>query len=530
MGCAVADTKTARLEGADWQVASRSRAADTDSKVLSDELPVTTLEIINSMEQGILVWSKCGQCEMHNDRVFEILELRKDDLFEGRIRTEFLQLAVSRGEITAETAQQTEARFHESEPFAFDRQLPSGRVVNTTARPMSSGRFVVTFSDVSKDRKNEDQLVAAKRQAEQAVEQARKSLILEKARRRQTRLLSEFDEWLHCCKSLDELLRVLGIFMERLLPGSSGQLYVYSNSRDVLDGKCSWNSDSVLEFIHPDDCWSLRRGRPYAYGTGKVDLSCGHVDADGGADAIGEYLCIPILAHGDTVGLMHIRYATGSNMLKGSPDKSGSVSTTQQFAIQCAEHISLAIANVKLRDQLQDQSTKDSLTGLFNRRYFLDSVRSVIGHADRKNSKFSVLTIDADNFKRFNDNHGHDAGDLVLRMIAKSMLANCDAGRVPCRLGGEEFAILLPNSDMADAQNFAEHLRKSVESQVVRYSGADLPKVTVSIGVSEYPAHGNDPQELLKAADVALYDAKAKGRNQTQIPRGVFEKQASSAA
>ena len=90
---------------------------------------------------------------------------------------------------------------------------------------------------------------------------------------------------------------------------------------------------------------------------------------------------------------------------------------------------------------------------------------------------------------------------------------------VPCRLGGEEFAILLPNSDMAEAQAFAEHLRKSVEGQVVRYSGADLPKVTVSIGVAEYPAHGTEPQELLKAADVALYDAKSKGRNQTRVPK-----------
>jgi diguanylate cyclase (GGDEF)-like protein len=498
----------------DWEV-----AGGTDVPELSEaEVSLTIHEIINSMEQGVLVWSKCGRCEMHNERVFDILELRSDDIFEGRIRKEFLELAVKRGEITADVAAQTEARFHESSPFAFDRQLPSGRVVNTTARPMRSGRFVVTFSDITEARHNQKQLRAAKLEAEQASENARKSLVLEKARRRQTRLLSEFDEWLHCCKSLDELLRVLGIFMERLLPGSSGQLYVYSNSRDVLDGKCSWNADSLLEFIEPDDCWSLRRGRPYSYGTSDVNLTCTHVDDDGGVETIGEYLCIPILAHGDTVGLMHIRYAKGSNMLKGNDTADAQVSTTHQFAIQCAEHISLAIANVKLRDQLQDQSTKDSLTGLFNRRYFLDSMRSAIAHAERKDAKLAVLTIDADNFKRFNDNHGHDAGDLVLRMISKSMMASCEGGQVPSRLGGEEFAILLPDMDVDKAVEFAEEFRRTIEAQVVRYAEADLPQVTVSLGVSEYPTHGTEPQELLKTADVALYHAKARGRNQTCVP------------
>ncbi len=503
----------------DWQVASSAPSFGGGGRDKS----VTTHEIINSMEQGILVWSADGVCEMHNDRVFELLELRRDDLFAGRTRIEFHELAVKRsGLITdltgPEIVRQVEVMYSKGEPFDLDWPMPSGRIVAATARPMDGHRFVVTFSDVTETRKAQQLLTDAKSEAEEASEKANRALALEKSRRRQTRLLSEFDEWLHCCKSLDELLRVLGIFMERLLPGSSGQLYVYSNSRDVLDGKCSWKTKGALEFIRPDDCWSLRRGRPYSYGTGDVDLTCTHVDDDGGADRIGEYLCIPILAHGDTVGLMHIRYPLGSNMLKGTDNQNSNVSTTHQFAIQCAEHISLAIANVRLRDQLQDQSTKDSLTGLFNRRYFMDSMRSAIGHAERKGERMSILTLDADHFKRFNDNHGHDAGDLVLRMISKSMMSACNSGQVPCRLGGEEFAILLPNSEIEKAQIFAEELRKTIEGQTVRYSGSDLPKVTVSIGVSEYPTHGTEPQGLLKTADVALYTAKAEGRNRICTP------------
>jgi diguanylate cyclase (GGDEF)-like protein len=383
---------------------------------------------------------------------------------------------------------------------------------------MSSGRFVVTFSDVTEARTRQQELKTAKMKAEQAVEQSRKSLELEKARRLQMRMLSEFDEWLHCCKSLNELLRVLEIFMQRLLPGSSGQLYVYSNSRDVLDGRCSWNCEDLLDFMEADDCWALRRGRPYSYGTGKVDLTCNHVEARRPGEDLGEYLCIPILAHGDTVGLMHVRYPPGANKLRHANSTDGKVSVTQQFATQCAEHISLAIANVKLRDELQDQSTKDALTGLYNRRYFLESVRSTITQANRKNGVFSILTLDSDNFKKFNDMHGHDAGDLVLRMIADRMMESSKNGEVSCRLGGEEFAILLPDARIAEAESFANKLREHISEQVVRYSGADLPNVTVSIGIAEYPAHGTEPQELLKAADVALYQAKAEGRNRVCTP------------
>jgi|GEM_PF-1520322 len=346
-----------------------------------------------------------------------------------------------------------------------------------------------------------------------AVEQTQKSLALEKARRRQTRLLSEFDEWLHSCKSLEELLRVLEIFMPRLLPKSSGQLFVYSNSRDLLDGKCQWGTHSIPEYIQADECWALRRGRSFAYGHGDVDILCHHVESDPSATDLGEYLCIPILAHGDTVGLMHVRYASGSQLLKSQDPGQRRRSMTHQFAVQCGEHISLAIANVKLRDQLQDQSRKDPLTGLYNRRYFLDCFRAAINHSERRKKELSVLTLDADHFKRLNDTHGHDAGDHALRWIAKHIEDACENDEISCRLGGEEFAILLPNSNLESARRFAENLRAGLEEQCPTYAGTTLPSVTVSIGIAEYPANGREPQALLKVADRALYQAKADGRN-----------------
>lgn len=362
------------------------------------------------------------------------------------------------------------------------------------------------LNDVTEQKAREDALA-------EAVQQAKSSLALEQARRRQSRLLSEFDEWLHSCKSIDELLRVLEIFMPRLLPGSAGQLFIYSNSRDVLDGQCRWSTPSLPDYIHADDCWALRRGRPFNYGHGEVDILCRHVEQDEHSKEIGEYLCIPILAHGDTVGLMHIRYAMGSSVLKSKDPGNRRRTLTHQFATQCGEHISLAIANVKLRDQLQDQSRKDPLTGLANRRYFLDCFRSAIHHAQRSDGTLSLLTLDADHFKKLNDLHGHDAGDHALRMISKQMQDACDGDQIACRLGGEEFAILLPGAALAEATAFAERLRADIGTNTLTYAGAPLPNITVSLGVSEYPTHGSEPQVLLRQADRALYRAKSMGRD-----------------
>ena len=470
-------------------------------------------EIINSMEQGVLVWSAEGVCLMHNNRIFDVLELRADDIYLGCTRQEFLDMAVKRGEITQERMDKTEGRFKAAAPFAFDRQMPSGRVVTTNARPMEHGGFVVTFTDVTAARRNEAALADAKQQAEDAEQMAREALEGEQARQHESRQLSELDEWLQCCKSLDELFTVVSSFMAKLLPGTTGELYIYSNSRDVLDGACYWNGGGGLEHIAPDACWALRRGRPYEFGVGTIDFECDHV-TEQGVDVTGSrYLCVPIVAHGDTVGLLHIRFGAGDH---GNPH-----TDLHQFAIQCGEHISLAIANVKLRDELRDQSTRDPLTGLYNRRYFIEMLRSEIGRAARSDDELGLVTFDADNFKAFNDNHGHDAGDMVLRAIGDTVQHMFKNRETACRYGGEEFAVLVPQTSLAEATEIAETLRQAIEAVRIRYGNDELPKVTISAGVSVYPAHGRLPQDLLKAADAALYQAKADGRNCVAVaPQG----------
>ena len=497
-------------EGADSRHANESNI-----EPLKDE-GHNALQIIESMEQGVVVWSVDGRCTMYNERIFDVLELSSDDVWVGMERREFLEMSAQRGEFAPSVVEQTERNFKRAAPFSFDRALPSGRVVVSTSRPKASGGFVVTFTDVTEMRRKEAELAEAKRQAEQAQATAQNALDDERSRKREARMLSELGEWLQSCKSLAELFDVISRFMAKLFPGSSGELYIYSNSRDVLDGSCSWNSETLKAHIQPDDCWALRRGRMYKFGAGSVNFTCNHANEIPAESDSVRYLCLPIIAHGDTVGLLHIRFDR-------ERDDEGALIPFDEgvhaFAIQCSEQISLAIANVKLRDELRDQSTKDPLTGLYNRRYFLERCRTEIGHAERYNQSIGLISIDADNFKMFNDNHGHDAGDVVLRTIADQMETLFDQDEVVSRFGGEEFSILLPNTSSDTAMEKAELLRGVVEQSVIRYGDKALPKITISVGLAMYPGAGTTPLELLKSADEALYAAKDGGKNRVVMSK-----------
>ena len=471
----------------------------------NDALLAQMRDVLNQMEQGILVWSSDGVCTLHNERIFQVLELGPHDLCVGMTREAFLSITVAQGVITADRKAGVQQLFTTGQPFHFDRDMASGKVINSFARPLRDGGYVVTFTDVTQFRRDAADLAAAKHQAEEAEQQAKAMLAKEQQWRTEAKALAELDEWLQCCKSLEELFTVVSKFMTKALPNTQGELYIYSNSRDVLDGACSWGDAHLQEHIAPDSCWALRRGRGYRFDADGFSFECGHVRDHPILRTVEDALCIPIVAHGDTVGLLHVTYPPETP--KDAAEKGF------ELALQCGEHISLAIANVKLRDELHDQSTRDPLTRLFNRRYFLEALRAEHTMAARKNTPFSILSFDADKFKAFNDNHGHDAGDMVLRAIGDKMQEVFRNGETPCRFGGEEFSVLLPGADQATAANMAEALRLAIEDTSIRYGAATLPRVTVSIGTASYPDHGELPQDLLTAADRALYAAKAAGRN-----------------
>lgn len=342
----------------------------------------------------------------------------------------------------------------------------------------------------------------------------KKSLVENERLNAATRTLSELSEWLQSAKSETELYGMISSVLGRLMPECKGSLFIYANSRDVLEVATEWNGQSRTASIHPDDCWSLRRGHAYVHGTSEIEFHCDHVH-DGIND---NYCCIPIVAHGDTVGLLHLEYTLDAS--ETADEAKSRFADRARLGLACAEHLSIAIANMKLREGLRDQSVRDVLTGLNNRRYLLEMARRELLRAERNKSPVSVVTLDVDHFKSFNDNHGHDAGDTVLRHVGEILRALFTDDAVPCRFGGEEFVVLLPNTDLEEAAVRAEELRAKIEALTIRYAEGHLPRVTISAGVASFPEAGGNFTELLRVADDALYRAKQSGRNRVEKPGG----------
>ena len=173
--------------------------------------------------------------------------------------------------------------------------------------------------------------------------------------------------------------------------------------------------------------------------------------------------------------------------------------------------------------RLRELSVRDSLTGLFNRRYMEETLKKEIYRAERKKRNVSVVITDLDGFKTVNDTYGHGLGDAVLIQVADLLQSGIRNGDVACRYGGDEFVLILPECSLADTKVRAETLRENIGHTLYRQDEYELGTVTVSIGVSAYPENGSSPEELLAAADKALYIAKKSGRNRVVGFEGQIE-------
>lgn len=466
-------------------------------------------EIIDSMEQGFIVWSDGGVCELVNSRYYQLMNQGEDYLHVGMRRSQYFRGMIERGDATTEMIEQLEKRLETREPFSIERQTASGAMVAVYIRPMKTGGHVVTYTDITETKKSQKALQKAMERAEKAELKARQALQLEQERKEESGALAELSDWLQCCKSIDELYEIVRQAMAAMFADSSGQLFIYSNSRDMLDGAVTWGDAELIRHIQPQDCWSLRRGRRFEYGDGVVNFPCNHVQADAVPD---KYLCLPIIAQGDTVGLLHIAFSAQQD--EPPPISENLIA----FAQRCSEQISMAIANVKLRDELHEQSTRDPLTGLYNRRYFLERSRAAVSMAARDEGTVSLISFDADDFKTYNDSYGHDAGDYLLCQVSELTRRYFNDDEVCSRIGGEEFSILIPDCDAAKATTRAREFIQTIETQDFRYRDQLLPKVTVSAGVASFPEHATSLQDLTRLADIAMYDAKELGKNQVCLP------------
>lgn len=313
-------------------------------------------------------------------------------------------------------------------------------------------------------------------------------------------LLAKMGELLQSCVSKDEVFAAALGYAPRIFPARRGALALLNAERSLAEVAGSWNECHLATAAFElSSCWALRTGHPHLVIAGDTTAPCEHASG-----VKTTYLCVPILAQGEALGVLHFQATEG---MAAVADSEMSLQTT--FAGQ----IGLSVANIRLREALRSQSIKDPLTGLYNRRFLTEMMDREIRRAARAEQSLGVLMLDLDHFKKFNDTYGHDAGDTILREAASFLTRSIRIEDTVCRFGGEEFVIILPTADLNAAHTRAERIRSKLHELTVLHQGQSLGMITVSVGIATLPQHGTSAKELLEAADAALYRAKRGGRD-----------------
>ncbi len=177
----------------------------------------------------------------------------------------------------------------------------------------------------------------------------------------------------------------------------------------------------------------------------------------------------------------------------------------------------MALSNLKLREALREQSIRDSLTGLYNRRYMEAVLKQQLIRVTRQLHPLGIIMIDIDNFKNFNDTYGHAAGDALLRRLGQFLQSHIRGEDIACRYGGEEFILIMPDSSLEVVKKRAEHVRREVRQLRVPDADNTSEGITLSLGVALYPQHARTLDTVVRAADQALYRAKREGRDRVVV-------------
>ena len=348
--------------------------------------------------------------------------------------------------------------------------------------------------------------ITERKQAEAARQQANEQLSgwvneLEQ-RNREITLLTDLSDILQACLTFKDAYTAIATMVQPLFPNTSGGLYLISSSKNLVEAVTTWGSppEPSSSLFTPHECWALRRGRTHLVNSNQVGLLCPHLQQPLLA---AESLCVPMMAQGEAIGIL----------LLCAPELGQLTAAKKQLAITVAEHIALALANLKLRETLQDQSIRDPITGLFNRRYMEESLDREIQRCERKRQALSIIMLDVDHFKRFNDTFGHEAGDIVLRELGQFLQRYVRGSDIACRYGGEEFTLILPEASLEVCRKRAEQLRQGVRHLNLQHRHHPLGAITLSIGVACFPEHGLSSEVVIRAADTALYRAKQQGRD-----------------
>jgi diguanylate cyclase (GGDEF)-like protein/PAS domain S-box-containing protein len=370
-----------------------------------------------------------------------------------------------------------------------------------STRPIFRGGKAVAIQGIARDITKRKKTEAALHEANQKLEAWVSEL---EQRTREMTLLNEMGDILRACFTTEEAYNVIVRVAQQIFPAEVGALYIIAPSRNLVEAVAVWGDPALAErTFSPPECWALRRGRTHWVENSRSGLICRHIHHP----SPNGYLCIPMMAQSEAIGVLHLM----------QPDNVKMTESKQRMAVTMSEHIAMALSNLRLHETLRSQSIRDPLTGLFNRRFMEESLELEIRRATRNQRPLGMIMIDLDHFKYFNDNFGHEAGDLLLKELGALLKGNIRGEDIACRYGGEEFTLILPEGTGAVTRQRAEFFKEAIQRLDVHYRGRPLGRITASMGVAIFPDHGRTAKALVEAADKALYRSKSSGRDRVTL-------------
>jgi diguanylate cyclase (GGDEF)-like protein/PAS domain S-box-containing protein len=311
-------------------------------------------------------------------------------------------------------------------------------------------------------------------------------------------LLSEMGDMLRACLTTSEAYSVIISIAQQIFPVQAGALYVIDKSRNVLETVASWgeSSQTVDTFI-PHDCWALRRGRVHWVEDKSSGPLCRHLRVP----APEGYICVPMMAQSQSIGILFLE----------KPQNEPFNESKKQLAIAMAEHVAMALSNLKLHETLRSQSIRDPLTGLFNQNFMEEFLELELRRSVRTQHPLGIIMIEIDNSDLISVTFGKDAEECIIRDLGKLLQRNIRKEDILCRLGNCKFVIILPKGNVEICPQRAENLMILLRNFDANQSAPPVGNITVSMGIATFPDQGRTVESLLRAAEAALRRARETG-------------------
>ncbi|MBC7349174.1 MAG: diguanylate cyclase [Candidatus Aminicenantes bacterium] len=396
--------------------------------------------------------------------------------------------------------------------YELEITLKDGRkktlLVNAVPQFDRAGNYVSTLAvmtDITGKKKEEAILAEAKASLEKAYAELKKN-------NEEASLLVEMGDALQLASSEEEIINIVINFARQLLPKDAVLFYLRPDKENFMQLCSSFNlKQPAEEFINLTDCWAIRKSSPYFMLDPASELVCPHLKTSRPPDK--PVACLPLSSFGENLGLLVVFCCQEESKKLAGQEIENLMASKKRLLVTFSQRVTMALSNFRLRQSLQEQSIRDPLTGLYNRRYLEETLERELLRAKRAGNPVSVIMLDIDHFKKFNDTYGHEAGDLILQAVARTVQKSVRAEDIVCRYGGEEFTVILPGLELKKAVNRAELILDAVRHLEIKYGDSVLKSLTISAGVAVFPDHGKNWPELFQAADAALLQAKSQGRN-----------------